>query len=284
MRKRVSRDVRETLVINAAELVGQILQSGLSRSTADRLRHALGPRGLGQPGGPLGEWFGQPAGRDSGRSGGMPGGLAESAQEFIGADRSGRSASPLAVGGVGALAGALLGGSGGAVKGALGGGAMALLGGLALSALGRSQPAPDAGQPAQQPPLGLRPARDAAEAERLDQTATLILAAMINAAKADGQVDQEELQRIVGKLRKAGAEAEAMQFVMSELRKPMDLEGLIRDVPDQQVAVQLYAASLLAIEVDTEAERQYLRRLAHGLGLDAGVVRRVHECLGMDHG
>jgi uncharacterized membrane protein YebE (DUF533 family) len=70
---------------------------------------------------------------------------------------------------------------------------------------------------------------------------------------------------------------------MSELRKPMDLEGLIRDVPDRQVAVQLYAASLLAIEVDTEAERRYLRRLAHGLGLDASVVRRVHQCLGMDH-
>jgi uncharacterized membrane protein YebE (DUF533 family) len=130
----------------------------------------------------------------------------------------------------------------------------------------------------------VRPARNAAEAERLDQTATLVLGAMINAAKADGQVDQEELQRILGRLRKAGAEAAALEFVMSELRKPMDLDGLIRDVPDQQVAVQLYAASLLAIEADTEAERQYLRRLAHGLGLDAGVVRRVHQCLGMDHG
>ena len=105
---------------------------------------------------------------------------------------------------------------------------------------------------------------------------------MINAAKADGRVDQEELQRIVGKLREAGAEAEALHFVMSELRKPMDLEGLIRKVPDRQVAVQLYAASLLAIEVDTEAERQYLRRLAHGLGLDASVVRSVHQRLGTD--
>jgi uncharacterized membrane protein YebE (DUF533 family) len=275
MRKRVSSDVREKLVFNAAEVVGQILRSGVSRSTRNRLRYALGPRGLGQPDGPLGEWFGQLTGRDGGRSGGMLDGLAESAQQFIGAGRPGQDANPLAVGGVVALAGALLGGSGAALKGALGGGAMALLGGLAASALGRSQPA-------QQPPLGLRPAQDAAEAERLDQTATLILAAMINAAKADGQVDQEELQRIIGKLRKAGAEAEAMQFVMSELRKPMDLEGLIRAVPDQQVAVQLYAASLLAIEVDTEAERQYLRRLAHGLGLDASVVRRVHQCLGMD--
>ena len=161
---------------------------------------------------------------------------------------------------------------------------MALLGGLAASALGRSEQAPATGEPAQEPPLGLRPARNAAEAERLDRTATLILAAMINAAKADGQVDQEELQRIVGKLRKAGAEAEDLRFLMSELKKPMDLDGLIREVPDQQVAVQLYAASLLAIEVDTEAERRYLRRLAHGLRLDAGVVRRVHQCLGMDEG
>jgi uncharacterized membrane protein YebE (DUF533 family) len=277
------RSVRECLVFNAAELLGQILRSGMSRSTTSRLRHALGPQGLGQPGGTLGAWFGQPAGQDD-SSGGLLGGLAESAREFIGADRPGPGANPLAVGGVAALAGALLGGSGGAVRGVLGGGAMALLGGLAASALGRSEQASAAGEPAQEPPLGLRPAQNAAEAERLDQTATLILAAMINAAKADGQVDQEELQRIVGRLRKAGAEAEALDFVMSELKKPMDLERLVREVPDQQVAVQLYAASLLAIEVDTEAERQYLRRLAHGLGLDASVVRRVHHCLGMDHG
>ena len=269
-------------MFNAAELLGQILRSGMSRSTSSRLRHALGPQGLGQPDGPLGAWFGQPTGPGD-SSDGLPGGLAESAQEFVGANHPGRGAAPLAVGGVAALAGALLGGSGGAVKGVLGGGAMALLGGLALSALSRSQQTPGTTQLAQGPPLGLRPAQDAAEAQRLDQTATLILAAMINAAKADGQVDQEELQRILGKLRKAGADPEALQFVMSELRKPMDLDGLLRDVPDQEVAVQLYAASLLAIEVDTEAERQYLRRLAHGLGLDASVVRRVHQCLGMGH-
>ena len=63
----------------------------------------------------------------------------------------------------------------------------------------------------------------------------------------------------------------------------MDLEGLIRRVPSEELAVQLYAASLLAIEVDTEAELQYLRRLAHGLGLEASVVPRVHQCLGEGH-
>jgi hypothetical protein len=107
-------------MFKAADLLGQILRSGMARSTAGRVHHALGPQGLGQPGGPLGEWFGQPAGQDD-RSGGQLGGLAESAQEFVGADPSYQGITPPAAGGVAALAGALLGGSGGAVKGALGG-------------------------------------------------------------------------------------------------------------------------------------------------------------------
>ena len=271
-------------MFKAAELVGQMLQSGVSTSTANRLHHALGPQGLGDPDGPFGELLGQLSGRRGGSRGGRLAGLAEAAQAFIGADRSDNGGNALAVGGLAALGGALLGGGSGAVKGALGGGAMALLSGLALSALRKPQPPPRVGQLTEEaPPLGLRAPQDAAEAEQLEQSATLILAAMINAAKADGHVDQEELQRIIGKLRDAGAGAEALDFVISELRKPMDLEGLIRRVPSEQIAVQLYAASLLAIEVDTEAERRYLRRLAHGLGLEAGVVQRVHQCLGMGH-
>jgi uncharacterized membrane protein YebE (DUF533 family) len=87
----------------------------------------------------------------------------------------------------------------------------------------------------------------------------------------------------VGKLREAGANAEALDLVLSELRKPMDLEALIRRVPSEHLAVQLYAASLLAIEMDNDAERQYLRRLAPGLGLEASVVRRVHQCFDVGH-
>lgn len=251
--------------VRATELLGQMLQSGMSSVAASRLRHALETQDLGQPDDVFRELFGQVSGQDRA---GLGSGLAETAPHFIGADRSGQGARPPASGGSGAL------------EGTVGSGAVALLSGLALSALGTSQRPAGARQRA---PLELRAPQDAAEAEQVEQSATLILAAMINAAKADGQVDQEELQRIVGKLREAGADAQALDFVRSELRKPMDLEGLISRVPSKQTAVQLYAASLLAIEVDTEAERRYLRRLAHGLGLDAGVVRRVHECLGMGH-
>jgi uncharacterized membrane protein YebE (DUF533 family) len=249
-------------VLNATELLGQILQFALSNSARKRLYHATGTESVGPPDG-------------------TRGGLAEAAEEFIGAGRAARGATPLPMAGSAARAGAGPGGGGGTSSGALGSGALALLSGLALSALEKPQPA-DA-QPRQAAAPARHPPQNPAEAEQLEQSATLVLAAMINAAKADGQIDQEELQRIIGKLREAGASAEALDFVLSELRKPMDLEGLIRRVPSPHVGVQLYAASLLAIELDTEAERQYLRRLAHGLGLEASVVRRVHQCMGVGH-
>ena len=104
----------------------------------------------------------------------------------------------LALGGLGALAGALLGGGGKSVGGALGGGVMALLGAMAYQALkggGSRQP---------EVPLGLLEPQTAAERQQLERHSEIVLKAMINAAKADGQIDQDEIQRIVGKLRKAG--------------------------------------------------------------------------------
>ncbi len=272
-------------MFNPTDLLGQILQSGMSNSAADRLRHAMGPQGLGGAGSPLGNLFANASGQGSGGAGGAKfGGLAEMARDFLGAGQSGSIGSnPLAVGGLGALAGALFGGGGGAAKGAIGGGAMALLAGLAMQALqnwGQGQ-TPGTEEVAKQAPLGLREPQEPAEVQQLHSSAELMLKAMINAAKADQQVDQEELDRIVGKLGDAGANSEARAFVMSELSKPVDLDGLIRQVPNPQVGVQVYAASLLAIEVDTPAERQYMQQLAQGLGLDSAVVQRVHQALGI---
>jgi uncharacterized membrane protein YebE (DUF533 family) len=167
------------------------------------------------------------------------------------------------------------------MKGALGGGVLALLGGLAMTALrNQTGAASGPGQLAKEAPLGLREPQDPAEEAELERTAQLVLRAMINAAKADGQIDAGEMQRIVGRLEEGGADDEARDFVLDEMRKPEDLDGLIREGRSPEVAVEVYAASLLAIEVDTPAERDYLRRLAERSNLDAGTVRRVHEALG----
>ena len=112
------------------------------------------------------------------------------------------------------------------------------------------------------------------------ETEQLVLLAMISAAKADGAVDETEIQRIVGEIDDDGVSPAEKQFLLAELRKPLDLQALVEAVPSAAVAAQVYGASLLVINVDTEAEADYLHQLAGALGLDAGTVARLHELTG----
>jgi uncharacterized membrane protein YebE (DUF533 family) len=266
-------------MLNARDLLGQLMQAGMTGSSSNRVEHALGSQGLSQSGNPIGDLLRNFQG--GGQSPGF-GGLAEAAQSMFGdAKQSVQSGNPLAIGGLAALAGAVLGGGGGAMRGALGGGALALLGSIAISALRNYQAGAqaDAQAIAKDAPLGLREPQNPAEEAELERTADLILRAMISAAKADGLIDGGEMQRIGSRLEQAGADQEARDFVLAELQKPPDLEGLTRGGHSPEVAAQLYAASLLAIEVDTAAERDYLRRLAGRLGLDAATVQRIHQMM-----
>jgi uncharacterized membrane protein YebE (DUF533 family) len=61
----------------------------------------------------------------------------------------------------------------------------------------------------------------------------------------------------------------------------MDTEALVRDAQNPQVAAQVYAASLMAIEVDTPQEKKYLAELAQKLRLDAQAVQRIHSAVGV---
>ena len=182
----------------------------------------MGSEGVGGQGNPLGQLL-QGLGGGTG-SGGL-GGLAEMAQGMFGqAKGSVQSGNPLAIGGLAALAGALLGGGGGATRGAIGGGALALLGTLAMQALRsrQQQSTPtDATALAREAPLGLREPQNASEEQELEQRALLIVRAMINAAKADGQIDGQEVARISAKLGDAGSDEEARAFLVEEMQKPI---------------------------------------------------------------
>jgi uncharacterized membrane protein YebE (DUF533 family) len=278
-------------MIDARDLLGRLMQARMAGSADDRIAHGMGPKGLGQPGNPLGELLGGLLGKTRYSGGGLSdfvgpgsgglGGLASQAEAML-KGPGGKDA--LAMGGLASLAGAVLGGRRGGTTGALGGGLLAFLGSLAFSALkhrdAQGAPVKEADL-AREAPLGLREPQTPAEEQELQNTAHLAISAMINAAKADGAIDGGEMGRIMGKLNEAGADAEAKDFVMNELQKPLDLDDLVRSVKSPEVAVQVYSASLLAIEVDTPAEKEYLHNLAQKLSLDAETVRRVHDALGM---
>ena len=76
------------------------------------------------------------------------------------------------------------------------------------------------------------------------------------------QIDGEEMQRIMGRLAEAGEDDDARQMVLQEMSRPVDIAGLAAEARDPQEAAEIYAASLLAITVDSQAERDYLARLA----------------------
>ena len=78
----------------------------------------------------------------------------------------------------------------------------------------------------------------------------------------------------------AGADAESKNLLVEEMRGPPDTDALARDARTPELAAKVYAASLLAIDVDTQAERDYLQRLASALRLDADTVRRLHFAVG----
>jgi uncharacterized membrane protein YebE (DUF533 family) len=281
--------------MNISDLLGAVLQSGMAPSSNDRLRNAFGGSGSGSGSGSLLEGLGSIlGGQQSSQTGQSGGGLGGVLSGMLGGgggggglggivgnvlSEAGRAVGGnqnLALGGLGALAGAIFGGGGKSMGGALGGGLMALLGAMAFNAFKGS------GQGTGKVPLGLVEPQTEADREELENRSALVLKAMINAAKADGKIDESEAHRIVGKLQEGGADSEGQRYVLELMRSPMETEKLIAAAQGHpNLAAQLYAASLMAIEVDTPAEKKYLEQLAVGLRLSPEVAQRIQTMVGL---
>ncbi|WP_159709678.1 tellurite resistance TerB family protein [Geminicoccus flavidas] len=299
--------------MNTGDLIGQILQSGMARGAHTRMQRGAGSQpGLGGllggllggggagSGGGLGDLLGGRSGSHGGSGGGL-GGLAGMASDYLsGGGRSHSSHSRGGMAGAGGLGGMVGAGSlGGLVgsmlggrrsSGMLGGAAMGVIGMIAMNALrnlGQSQGATPAAQAPQAAPAAQPGQAAAAEVSPDDipapseSTQRLMLMAMISAAKADGHVDDAEMNNIVGKLKENGADAEERDWVLRELAKPMDLDVLVAAVPSIEVAAQVYAASALAITPDTPQEQDYLNQLSAKLGLQPAVRAYIHQALGL---
>jgi len=126
------------------------------------------------------------------------------------------------------------------------------------------------------PPPGAPPAAPSAANDPGRNEALVYVRGMIAAAAADGTIDDDEKQKILGQLERSGLGDEERDFMLREMDRPAGLEELIQAVRTPQQAINLYVCSLLAVEVDTEAERDHLRRLAQGLRLSPESLNAVH--------
>ena len=175
-------------------------------------------------------------------------------------------------GGLGDLLGSILGGGGGGAQASGGskGGLDELLGGL-LGGGGAAaqQPKPEQRAPEPKP----QPRSRGGEADQ----ATILIQAMCNAAKVDGEIDRDEQQAIVSKL--GEVTQDEIDFVRAELGRPLDLDAYSRSVPPA-LARHAYAFSVMAIKLDQLNEAAYLGRLAAGLGLSPQDCNQIHGQIG----
>lgn len=107
-----------------------------------------------------------------------------------------------------------------------------------------------------------------------------LIRSMIAAANADGTIDSEERANILQRAMEAGLDSATQQFLMGELRAPASAEQ-IAAATRAELRLETWAAALIAITVDNDAENAYLERLASALGLTAEDQQRVREQLGM---
>jgi uncharacterized membrane protein YebE (DUF533 family) len=105
--------------------------------------------------------------------------------------------------------------------------------------------------------------------------ALTLVRAMILAARADGHIDDAERARIGDRVKLAGIDTEASQFLAAELERPFNLDELVAAAQTDAQKVELYTASRLAIEPETRAERGYLDMLAGRLKLPDALVDHV---------
>lgn len=107
----------------------------------------------------------------------------------------------------------------------------------------------------------------------------LLIRAMIAAANADGVIDQVEREAILARLQTVDLSPEEQSFITQELLSPADLETITNGIDSPELARQVYMVSLMAIEVDTDRERQYMETLASRLGLESTAVEQIHRSL-----
>ena len=169
-------------------------------------------------------------------------------------------------------------GSPGGIGGLLGSAALGgLLGALAWNfykkwaqpgQAGGADAAPAAEIPAPRPQDALPPA---------ENTALLLLEAMVFAARADGHIDEEERSRIQDTAASLFPDQSMTELLDGLMNRPIDPAALAARVRDPEEGRDLYRLSRAVVNVDNFMERSYLDGLARALNIGADEQARLEK-------
>lgn len=227
--------------MNASDLLEQLLRAGQGSMAQQGGGGASAQGGLGDLGGLLGGLLGGGAGAGAGGGGA----------------------------GLGGLLGGLLGGGspmGGAAQGRSAGGtnyaALASLGMMAFQAYQAWQRS-QASAPQEAPRTV-----DLLAGPQVEEHSHAILRALIAAAKADGRIDDAEKQMISTEIGRHTDDPQLQQWLDDEVAKPLDASEVAQSATDPGMASEMYLASVMLVDNQQDAERNYLDELAAALQIE----------------
>ena len=274
--KGMSAVIKNASASRSGQTAGQASGTQSRRSGGGLLDQILqGTQGSSQgpsSGGGLGDILGQVLGGSTAAGGagtgrryggpnstGATGGLGGILDQLGGSTRGGQSG-----GGLGDLLGGLLGGAAG--------GALASRGSQQSNDASFGELLNDSLINKGEPEVAPTPEQNA--------MAGLMLRAMIQAAKADGKIDETEKEHLMSEL--GELDDEERQFIREQMAAPIDAAALAREVP-KGMEPQVYLMSLMAMDFDSQDEAQYLHKLAQAMGLSPQVINQIHQQVGVQN-
>jgi uncharacterized membrane protein YebE (DUF533 family) len=126
------------------------------------------------------------------------------------------------------------------------------------------------------PPLPQEPQSLPGTPEQLAPEVVRLIRLTISAARADGELTDQERQQILEYARESDGEA----FVESELKNPKPLAEIVSGSLDPQLKRDMYVLAFGIVHADegvSGAEQIYLAQLAYQLGLDQETTGRLEQ-------
>jgi uncharacterized membrane protein YebE (DUF533 family) len=236
--------------MNTSDLLEQLLRAGQGSMAQQGGAGASAQGGLGDLGGLLGGLLGGGTGAGAGGGGA----------------------------GLGGLLGGLLGGGspmGGAPQGRSAGGtnyaALASLGMMAFQAYQAWQRS-QASAPQEAPRTV-----DLLAGPEAEEHSHAILRALIAAAKADGRIDDAEKQMISTEIGRHTDDPQLQQWLDDEVAKPLVAGDVAQSATDPGMASEMYLASVMLVDDQQDAERNYLDELAAALQIDPALQLHLEQ-------
>ncbi len=115
------------------------------------------------------------------------------------------------------------------------------------------------------------------DTEALQNLELILIKAMIAASRADGQMDVSESQTIFKQIKSFNLNEQEEKMLLDQMSQAIDMDELISASSSIEIASEVYAVSVMAMNEINQQERDYLTMLSMRLGLPNELASEIER-------